>query len=105
MPILSFVNSVRDLSNNKGLTGTLPSSIGNLNKLAILSLNSNSFSGPILPSISNLSSLSWLDLTDNKLNGKIPMSNGTTTCLDMLVNATHLYVLPLWHIKLNYLVF
>ncbi|PSS18996.1 Leucine-rich repeat receptor-like protein kinase precursor [Actinidia chinensis var. chinensis] len=105
-----------DLSNNKGLTGTLPSSIGNLNKLSILmlvgcsffgpipdsigsleelfflSLNSNSFSGPIPPSIGNLSSLSWLDLTDNKLNGTIPISSGTTTGLDMLVNARHFHL-------------
>ena len=75
--------------------------------IAILcrSLNSNSFSGSIPPSIGNLSSLSWLDLTDNKLNGTIPISSGTTTGLDMLVNARHLYVLPLWHLKLNYLVF
>ncbi|KAL7002110.1 hypothetical protein U1Q18_003263, partial [Sarracenia purpurea var. burkii] len=105
-----------DLSNNRGLTGTLPASIGNLNKLAVLilvgcnffgpipnsigslqqlvylSLNSNSFSGPIPPSIGNLTSISWLDLTDNKLNGTIPVSSGNTTGLDMLVNAKHFHL-------------
>ncbi|CAL5340946.1 hypothetical protein CsSME_00025155 [Camellia sinensis var. sinensis] len=105
-----------DLSNNKGLTGTLPSSIGNLNQLTtliligcsfsgpipdsigslqqlvFLALNANSFSGPIPPSIGNLSNLSWLDLTDNQLNGTIPVSSRSTTGLDMLVKARHFHL-------------
>ncbi|KAI7992432.1 putative leucine-rich repeat receptor-like protein kinase [Camellia lanceoleosa] len=105
-----------DLSNNKGLTGTLPSLIGNLNQLTtliligcsffgpipdsigslqqlvFLALNANNFSGPIPPSIGNLSNLSWLDLTENQLNGTIPVSSGSTTGLDMLVKARHLYL-------------
>ncbi|XP_028065359.1 probable leucine-rich repeat receptor-like protein kinase At5g49770 isoform X3 [Camellia sinensis] len=106
-----------DLSNNKGLTGTLPSLIGNLNQLTTFffgpipdsigslqqlvffivcrALNANNFSGPIPPSIGNLSNLSWLDLTENQLNGTIPVSSGSTTGLDMLVKARHLYVSPL----------
>ncbi|KAK7844599.1 putative leucine-rich repeat receptor-like protein kinase [Quercus suber] len=91
-----------DLSYNKGLTGPIPRSIGNLKKLLnlilvgcsfsgpipdtigslkqllYLSLNSNHFSGQIPPSIGNLSSLLWLDLTDNQLNGPIPISDGIT---------------------------
>ncbi|KAL7213975.1 hypothetical protein ACSBR1_026410 [Camellia fascicularis] len=108
-----------DLSNNKGLTGTLSSLIGNLNQLTtliligcsffspipdsigslqqlvFLALNANSFSGPIPPSIGNLSNLSWLDLTENQLNGTIPVSSRSTTGLDMLVKARHLYLSPL----------
>ncbi|XP_065634925.1 leucine-rich repeat receptor protein kinase HPCA1 isoform X4 [Quercus suber] len=103
-----------DLSYNKGLTGPIPRSIGNLKKLLnlilvgcsfsgpipdtigslkqllYLSLNSNHFSGQIPPSIGNLSSLLWLDLTDNQLNGPIPISDGITPGLDMLLNARHL---------------
>ncbi|KAK7855922.1 putative leucine-rich repeat receptor-like protein kinase [Quercus suber] len=91
-----------DLSYNKGLTGTLPRSIGSLKKLLnlilvgcsfsgpipdtigsleqllYLSLNSNQFSGQIPPSIGNLSNLLWLDLTDNQLDGPVPVSNGST---------------------------
>ncbi|XP_028126329.1 probable leucine-rich repeat receptor-like protein kinase At5g49770 isoform X1 [Camellia sinensis] len=109
-----------DLSNNKGLTGTLPSLIGNLNQLTTLiligcsffgpipdsigslqqlvffivcrALNANNFSGPIPPSIGNLSNLSWLDLTENQLNGTIPVSSGSTTGLDMLVKARHFHL-------------
>ncbi|XP_075667182.1 leucine-rich repeat receptor protein kinase HPCA1-like [Castanea sativa] len=111
-----------DLSYNKGLTGTLPRSIGSLKKLLnlilvgcsfsgpipdtigslqqllYLSLNSNQFSGQIPPSIGNLSNLLWLDLTDNQLDGPIPVSNGSTPGLDMLVHARHFH---LGHNKLS----
>ncbi|XP_059652127.1 leucine-rich repeat receptor protein kinase HPCA1-like [Cornus florida] len=104
-----------DLSYNKGLTGSLPSSIGNLKELStlilvgcsftglipesigslrqlvFLSLNSNSFSGPIPPSIGNLTNLYWLDLADNKLSGTIPVSDGITPGLDMLVRTKHFH--------------
>ncbi|KAG5549943.1 hypothetical protein RHGRI_015042 [Rhododendron griersonianum] len=105
---------LRDLSYNKGLTGPIPASIGNLKKLTnliligsgfsgpiprtigsleqlvMLSLNSNSFSGPIPAQLGNLSNLYWLDLADNKLSGAIPVSDATTPGLDMLTNAKHL---------------
>ncbi|XP_022723275.1 probable leucine-rich repeat receptor-like protein kinase At5g49770 [Durio zibethinus] len=104
-----------DLSYNTGLTGPLPTSIGNLKKLTnlilvgcgfngpipdtigsllqlrFLSLNSNGFTGPIPPSIGNLSNLYWLDLADNQLEGSIPVSNGSTPGLDMLNNTKHFH--------------
>ncbi|KAG8364012.1 hypothetical protein BUALT_Bualt19G0082000 [Buddleja alternifolia] len=113
--LISDECSDRDLSYNKGLTGPLPSAIGNLKKLSslilvgcgfsgpippsigslqelvYLSLNSNNFVGEIPPSIGNLSNLYWLDLADNKLSGIIPVSNGSTPGLDMLVNAKHFH--------------
>ncbi|GLT37363.1 hypothetical protein SLA2020_116840 [Shorea laevis] len=105
-----------DLSYNKGLTGSLPASIGNLKKLTnlilvgcgftgsipdtignlqhltILSLNSNNFRGRIPPSIGNLSNLYWLDLADNQLGGSIPVSDGTTPGLDMLVHTKYFHL-------------
>ncbi|KAK4551225.1 hypothetical protein RGQ29_032454 [Quercus rubra] len=107
---------ILDLSYNKGLTGPIPRSIGNLKKLLnlilvgcsfsgpipdtigslqqllYLSLNYNHFSGQIPPSIGNLSSLLWLDLTGNQLNGPIPISDGITPGLDMLLNARHFHL-------------
>ncbi|XP_051146447.1 leucine-rich repeat receptor protein kinase HPCA1-like isoform X2 [Andrographis paniculata] len=104
-----------DLSYNKGLTGPLPTSIGNLKKLTslilvgcgfsgaipasvgslpklqYLSLNSNNFIGAIPPSIGNLSSLSWLDLADNKLTGSIPVSDESGPGLDMLFHTKHFH--------------
>ncbi|KAJ6942378.1 hypothetical protein NC652_008257 [Populus alba x Populus x berolinensis] len=95
---------ILDLSYNKGLSGPLPSAIGDLKKLtnlvlvgcsfcgpipdsigslpllASLSLNSNGFTGSIPPSIGNLTSLYLLDLADNRLTGTIPVSTSDYTC-------------------------
>ncbi|KAG8368961.1 hypothetical protein BUALT_Bualt15G0100700 [Buddleja alternifolia] len=106
---------ILDLSYNKGMTGPLPSGIGDMQKLTRLilvgcgfsgpippsigslqnlidlSLNSNNFIGEIPPSIGGLSNLYWLDLADNRLSGTIPVSNGTRPGLDMLVNTKHFH--------------
>ncbi|CAI9770180.1 unnamed protein product [Fraxinus pennsylvanica] len=105
-----------DLSNNIGLKGSLPESIGNLKKLStlilvgcsfygpipeaigsldqltFLSLNNNSFNGPIPSSIGNLTRLSWLDLSYNKLSGTIPVASKTAKGLDTLLNARHFHL-------------
>nr|TKS16396.1 putative leucine-rich repeat receptor-like protein kinase [Populus alba] len=112
---------ILDLSYNKGLSGPLPSAIGDLKKLtnlvlvgcsfcgpipdsigslpllASLSLNSNGFTGSIPPSIGNLTSLYLLDLADNRLTGTIPVSTATTPGLDLLVHTKH------FHLGLNQL--
>lgn len=114
--VTSFSELVRlDLSNNKGLKASLPTSIGNLKKLDTLilvgcslygqipdsigslqnliyiGLNSNSFTGPIPHSIGNLSKLSWLDLSDNKLTGSLPVSSEIEPGLDLLLKAKHFH--------------
>ncbi|XP_009803111.1 leucine-rich repeat receptor protein kinase HPCA1-like [Nicotiana sylvestris] len=107
---------ILDLSYNKGLTGSLPQSIGSLKSLSILilvgcgfnglipdtvgslsqlvflSLNVNNFIGPIPASIGNLSKLYWLDLADNRLSGPLPVSHGSTPGLDMLVHTKHFHL-------------
>ncbi|XP_011088111.2 probable leucine-rich repeat receptor-like protein kinase At5g49770 [Sesamum indicum] len=74
-----------------GFSGQIPPSIGSLQQLVYLSLNSNKFVGEIPPTIGNLSNLYWLDLADNKLSGKIPVSDGSTPGLDMLVKTKHFH--------------
>ncbi|GJM92765.1 hypothetical protein PR202_ga09261 [Eleusine coracana subsp. coracana] len=97
-----------DLSSNSGLTGPLPTSIGNLKQLttlftggipqelgnltqlSFLALNSNSFTGRIPASIGLLTNLFWLDLADNQLSGPIPISSTTSPGLDLLTHTKHL---------------
>ncbi|KAF9592301.1 hypothetical protein IFM89_013527 [Coptis chinensis] len=104
-----------DLSFNPGLTGPLPSEIGNLTNLDILilagcsfsgsipeeignlanlsflALNSNNFSGNIPPTLGSLSNLYWLDVADNQLTGSLPVSTNTAPGLDLLLNAKHFH--------------
>ncbi|CAO2828632.1 unnamed protein product [Amaranthus hypochondriacus] len=106
---------ILDLSYNKGLTGSLPQSIGRLTKLrrlillgcgfsgkipdsigsleqlVDLSLNDNKFSGEIPSSIGNLRKLYWLDVANNLLSGDLPVSNGGIPGLDLLVNTKHFH--------------
>jgi Leucine-rich repeat (LRR) protein len=84
-----------DLSNS-GLTGEIPSEIGNLTNLTELDLSENQLTGSIPPEIGNLINLSgrittssWgfttyhpgLNLSDNLLTGSIPPEIGNLTNL------------------------
>ncbi|KAF3501454.1 hypothetical protein F2Q69_00042834 [Brassica cretica] len=107
---------ILDLSYNTGLTGPLPSNIGQLKKLKnlilvacsfsgqipesigdleqliYLSLNLNQFSGRIPASIGRLSNLYWFDIADNQIEGTLPVSNGTSSPgLDMLLETKHFH--------------
>ncbi|XP_030946983.1 probable leucine-rich repeat receptor-like protein kinase At5g49770 isoform X6 [Quercus lobata] len=77
-----------------GFTGPIPSTIGSLQQLISLSLNSNKFTGQIPNSIGTLSNLYYLDLTGNQLEGSIPVSdgNGTKSGLDMLLHTRHFHL-------------
>lgn len=74
-----------------GFTGSIPAEIGNLAELSFLALNTNNFTGTIPPSLGKLSKLYWLDLADNQLRGSLPISTGTTPGLDWLLNAKHFH--------------
>ena len=63
------------------LNGTIPSSIGNISQLNILSLGNNLLSGSIPTSIGSLSNLNYLVLSINGLTGSIPSSLGNLTNL------------------------
>nr|XP_048324106.1 receptor-like protein 33 [Ziziphus jujuba var. spinosa] len=63
------------LASNNQLSGEIPSSICNLNYIAVLDLSNNSMSGKIPRCLGNFSdSLSVLNLGLNKLYGMIPLS-------------------------------
>jgi hypothetical protein len=64
-----------DLSNS-GLTGSIPSEIGNLTNLTFLKLSSNELTGFIPLEICNLTNLTGLYLDRNQLTGEIPSEIG-----------------------------
>ncbi|CAK9229287.1 unnamed protein product, partial [Sphagnum troendelagicum] len=73
------------ITGNQGLTGPLPSTIGQLANLVVMDLHDNSFSGPI-PDLSALSNLRHLDLNSNSLVGKVE---------DVFNNLNQIYLLLL----------
>ena len=78
--------------NQRGLTGTLPSELGNLSNLTELDLSYNRLSGTIPAQLGNLSNLTTLDLSGNQLTGTIPTQLG---------NLSNLEVLNLWGNRLT----
>ncbi|GAY68705.1 hypothetical protein CUMW_266230 [Citrus unshiu] len=68
-----------------GLTGTIPSHLGNLSSLQTLALSRNWFSGTIPKEIGNLTKLKELYLDYNKLQGEIPEELGNLAELEVLV--------------------
>ena len=72
-----------DLS-NIGLTGFIPSEIGNLANLIWLVLSDNQLTGSIPSKVGNLTNLFGLFLSDNQLVGSIPPEIGDLTNLTYL---------------------
>jgi Leucine-rich repeat (LRR) protein len=67
--------------NYNGLIGVIPSQIGNLTKLTFCGLGDDEFSGSIPSTIGNLTKLEYLYLHDNDLSGPIPSTIGNLTKL------------------------
>ncbi|KAJ6865339.1 hypothetical protein NC651_035805 [Populus alba x Populus x berolinensis] len=65
--------SLRTLLLSKtNFSGTLPQSIGGLQKLSRIELAGNNFTGPIPNSMANLTQLFYLDLSSNNFTGTLP---------------------------------
>ena len=69
---------------NKGLSGSIPESIGNLTELTQLTFKGNNLSGEIPESIGYLTKLTQLNLADNALSGSIPETIGNLKSLTNL---------------------
>ena len=72
------------IEHNVGLTGAIPTTIGNLKKTTFFSLSSNNLSGRIPNEIRDMSSLTDLRLGGNNLTGNIPPEIGQTPKLQHL---------------------
>ena len=69
---------------NNALSGPIPSSLGNLASLELLHLGANALSGPIPSSLGSLANVVDLRLPDNELSGPIPPSLGDLANLEYL---------------------
>ena len=69
---------------NLGLSGEIPTEIGNLTNLTSLNLRYNQLSGEIPVEIGNLMNLTNLNIGNNQLNGEIPPWIGNLTNLTTL---------------------
>ena len=67
-----------------GLTGTIPSGLGSLERLRRLSLRSNELTGPIPSALGRLENLSFLSLSWNDLSGPVPAWLGDMPSLSAL---------------------
>ena len=67
-----------------GITGEIPSSIGQLINLTKLWLHNNQLTGEIPPEIGNLTNLTSLSLSNNQFTGEIPSEIGNLTNLTSL---------------------
>jgi hypothetical protein len=66
------------------LTGSIPLEIGNLTNLSLLNLSTNQLTGSIPSEIGNLTNLTYLQLGDNQLTGSLPLEIGNLTYLEIL---------------------
>jgi hypothetical protein len=77
--------SVTSLSlGSKGITGTIPISVGSLVNIITLYFQSNSITGSIPSSVGSLSNLATLYLYSNSIAGSIPSSMGSLVNLIIL---------------------
>ncbi len=88
--IPSSFGNLKDLQllalQGNNLTGELPASLGNLTNLQTMDLFNNHFSGSIPPELANAVSITRIDLSGSQLTGSIPPELG---------NLTHLVTLAL----------
>jgi len=66
------------------LTGPIPAELGNLVNLQTIGLGSNQLTGPIPAELGNLVNLEWLGLGSNQLTGSIPSSLGNLVNLQSI---------------------
>lgn len=71
------------LSNNS-LTGTIPETIGRLEKLEVLGLYNNSLTGTLPSSMGKMKALRWAGLWSNNITGHIPTNFANLTNLETL---------------------
>ncbi len=82
-PELATLSGLRrlEVGGNDGLTGPIPSALGELANLESLFLQGNWLTGSIPAALGGLGNLGWLGLDDNALTGPLPAELGNLTGL------------------------
>ena len=80
---------------NRGLSGQIPSELGQLSQLQELWLNANQLTGPIPPELGQLSQIQRLVLSTNHLTGPIPPELGQLSELQNLWLGSNLLTGPI----------
>ncbi|EOA29864.1 hypothetical protein CARUB_v10012961mg [Capsella rubella] len=78
-----------DLGFNNFTAFSLPYEFGNLNKLEVLDVSSNSFFGQVPPTISNLTQLTELYLPINDFTGSLPLVQNLTKLSNLDLRDNH----------------
>ncbi|KAH9624095.1 hypothetical protein KSS87_018309 [Heliosperma pusillum] len=86
------------LLDNNQFTGSIPSTLGLVNKLEVVRLDWNIFTGSVPSNISNLTSVTDMLLSNNRLTGPIPDLTGLNVLsyLDMSNNSFAVSNIPSW---------
>lgn len=80
-----------EVSNNSDLMGEIPTSIGNLHLLELLSINDTKISGNIPAGLGTLTHLKTISLTSNQLFGSVPKELGNLSQLNgLFLSRNHL---------------
>jgi Leucine-rich repeat (LRR) protein len=69
---------------DKGLVGSIPSTIGQLEQLEVFDVGRNALTSTVPNSIGQLTQLAWLYLDFNQLTGAVPSALGQLTLLEQL---------------------
>ena len=72
------------VSSGNGLTGSIPSKIGQLDSLKILCLGNNRITGSIPSTLYDLQGIEFIDLFGNEIIGPLPANLGNATNLQIL---------------------
>ncbi|MYB06842.1 MAG: hypothetical protein F4Y24_10855 [Gemmatimonadetes bacterium] len=86
--IPSTIGDLADLErlylDDNELSGPIPSAIGHLASLERLRLNENELTGPIPPQLGDLASLTQLRMAVNQLSGRLPQELGNLAALEQM---------------------
>ena len=81
---VDFVDGRPAIVRKGGLTGTIPTSFADLDKLQVLSLEDNQLTGTIPSGLDSVTAMEVLHLQNNQLSGPIPSGLGSLTKLKEL---------------------